>query len=151
MAITARTPPRYLAFTDRWFRGFGVGALAALATTAALLAAQVDAWRVPFVAAHLAALVALIPLAIALVTHATLEARGVHGSLLASLGAVPRRHPTTSLLVALVLFAAVISISQFTGVRAIRATANLIAVALILSLVVRYLRWFGRGYPDLHS
>ena len=46
---------------DRWFRAWGMAALVALAATVSMLLAGAEGWRVPFVAAHLAALLALLP------------------------------------------------------------------------------------------
>ena len=47
---------------DRWFRGWGVGALVALAATVVALLVGYEGWRLPFVLAHLAALLALFVL-----------------------------------------------------------------------------------------
>ncbi|MDA0366438.1 MAG: hypothetical protein O2843_11355, partial [Chloroflexi bacterium] len=66
-AMPRVTAPRAL---DRLFRVAGAGALIALAATGAALALGVEAWRVPFVLAHLLALVALLPLGVALVLAA---------------------------------------------------------------------------------
>jgi hypothetical protein len=131
---------RLLCVLDRWFRAWGLVTIGLLATTA--LALLVDArWRFPFALAHLAALVALLPLAIALAARALLEGREHARSWPGAIGYVASRY---ALVVALVLvaFATIaLSLANFEdGNRAVRSLANFATVAIIAVLVVRYLR-----------
>lgn len=123
---------RSLALADRWFRLAGLGNLAVLAVTGILLLAGVEAWWVPFVLAHLMALVALLPLALVLLVKAMREAGPA---------ATVRRYPLATALVAALAVTLTLSLMNFEGNREVRRVANLGSVALILVLVVRYLRW----------
>jgi len=123
---------RSLALADRWFRLAGLGNLAVLAVTGILLLAGVEAWWVPFVLAHLMALVALLPLALVLLVQAMREAGPA---------ATVRRYPLATALVAALAVTLTLSLMNFEGNREVRRVANLGSVALILVLVVRYLRW----------
>ena len=118
---------------DRWFRILGVGTLMALASTGILLFAEGNAWRVLFVVSHLAALLALVPLGIVLV----LRAYQHEGGLLA----MAARHPLVGALLACLAVTVTLSLLNFEGDREVRRIANLTTVAIILALVVRYLRW----------
>ena len=132
--------------TDRVFRLCGVVALVALAATAASLASGISAWRVPFVAAHLAALIALAPLGVVLAVEAIAAARVEAGSLAGVPAALVRRRPVEVTLLAVVAVSIGVSLAtNFSeGARWVRTTANLVSVAVILVLVARYLR-AGRG------
>jgi len=121
---------------DRWFRFAGIAAVLALLVTFGMLFAGAEGWRGPFVAAHLAALAALLPLGIALVVYGYREA--------GSLGALLSRH---ALIVgALVVIAVLVVITQvnFYANPDIRRISNFANVTIILLLIVRYLRWFPR-------
>jgi len=129
----------WLLRADRNFRFFGKVTLALLLATAGLIAADVDAWRGVFAFAHLAALVALLPLGITLIAHAFREARaeGAPGLL-----GVLRRHRLVAVLLGVVLVTVVLSLANFEdGNRLVRRTANLTTVGIALVLVWRYLLW----------
>ncbi|MSQ30343.1 MAG: hypothetical protein EXR68_07660 [Dehalococcoidia bacterium] len=118
---------------DRWFRSAGILAILALLVTFGMIFAGADGWRGPFVAAHLAALVALLPLALALVVYAYREA--------GSLGAMVARHTLVAGALAVIAVTVTVSLMEFTGNREVRRIANLTSVAVIVLLVVHYLRW----------
>ncbi len=138
-STAAPAPP--LPNLHRWFRFAATATLAALAVTAAMLALRHDGWRVPFVAAHLAALLALVPLGAGIALHAYRHHRRRNSGTGAALRGVVAANRLNAALVAIILVAAAVSVSQFTGVRVIRASANAVTVALVLTLVVRYFRW----------
>lgn len=121
---------------DRWFRFAGIAAILALAVTIAMLVAGSEGWRGPFVAAHLAALAALLPLGIALVVYGYREA--------GSLGALLSRHALIA--GALVVIAVLVVITQvnFYANPNIRRISNITNVTIILLLIAHYLRWFPR-------
>ena len=126
---------------DRWFRGWGVAALVALAATALLLAGGSKGWRVPFVLAHLAALLALAPLGGVLLVQALVEGYRASGSPAGAVGAAVGRHRLVAALLALVVVTVAVSLANFAGgTRWLRAAANLVTVAIVLLLVARYLR-----------
>jgi hypothetical protein len=132
------TAPRRL---DRLFRAAGGGALLALAVTGAALLLGIDAWRAPFVLAHLLALVALVPLGIALVAAALRAGYAERGTPLAAIRATVARFPLETALVAVACTGVAITLSQFDGgLRAARTTANAVTVAVVIVLVMRYLR-----------
>lgn len=124
---------RALFTADRWFRTLGAGAVMALGATGILLFAESSAWRVIFVVAHLAALLALLPLGVVLVLRAYRQSGG--------LTSMVRRYPVVAVLLVCLLVTIVASLMNFDGNREARRVANLASVALILVLVVRYLRW----------
>lgn len=129
----------WLIRADRNFRFFGKVTLALLLATAGLFAAEVDAWRGVFALAHLAALVALLPLGVTLIAYAFREARaeGDPGLL-----RVLRRHRLVAVLLGAVLVTVVLSLANFEdGNRLVRRTANLTTVGIALALVWRYLLW----------
>lgn len=141
----AATAPMHTSRTrvaaDRWFRGVGLVAVALLATTVAMLALRLDAWRAPFVFAHLAALLALVPLGLVIVWQTYARGYEERRSILGALQATLTHDRVTTLLVLLVLVAVATSLSQFNGgIRELRAGANFTAVGTIVVLVVRYLR-----------
>lgn len=126
---------------DRWFLGWGVTALVALAVTALSLATGRGAWRIPFVLAHVAALLAFVPLGGVLIVQALAEGYRVAGSLTGTPAAVARRHPLVLLLLAIIGVTVAVSLANFAdGTRWLRAVANLVTVAIVLALVARYLR-----------
>ena len=126
---------------DRWFRVWGVLALLALAATAAMLALRLEAWRGPFVAAHLAALLALFPLGVALVASTYLGRLRTGHSTLGAVGATLTHDRVATALTVLALAAACVSLSQFeVGVRMERTAANLVTVSVVVVLVGRYVR-----------
>ena len=138
-AMTSTSRTLYVA--DRWFRGWGVAALLALLATGAMLALSLEAWRAPFVLAHLCALLALVPLGVALVARTFARYREERGSVLGGVRGTLAHDRLATLLVAVALVAVVVSLSQFDGgVRAVRSAANLTTVAMIVVLVGRYLR-----------
>ena len=124
---------RALFTADRWFRTLGAGAIMALGATGVLLFAEGNAWRVIFVVAHLAALLALLPLGVVLVLRAYHQSGG--------LTSMVARYPIVSVLLVCLFVTIVASLLNFDGNREARRVANLASVALILVLVVRYLRW----------
>lgn len=126
----------FLRFADRLFRIAGIATLAALAVTIAMLVLGAPEWRVPFVVAHLAALVALLPLGIALVAHAHREAGGVAPMI--------ARHRMTAILLGVVAVSVAITLVEFAGNRAIRRASNTVTVALVALLIAQYLRWAAR-------
>ncbi len=128
-----RTSDRTLFFVDRWFRRLGLATLAALFATGVFLFAEGSAWRVMFVIAHIAALLALLPLAVVLALRAARDAK--------SPPAVLQRYPVASMLMAALAVTVALSLANFEGNRDARRVANLSSVALILALVWRYLRW----------
>ena len=140
MTTTAAPSPPFPTL-HRWFRFAVTATLAALALTIAMLALRADAWRVPFVAAHLAALLALLPLGAGILVHAYRHHRRFHVGAGETLRAIVEANRLNTALVAVILVAAAISISQFTGVRVIRASANAVTVTLVVTLVIRYFRW----------
>ena len=134
--------------TDRWFSVCSVVALVALAATAASLASGIGAWRVPFVAAHLATLLALTPLGVVLAVEAVTGARREAGSLAGIPAALVRRQPVEVELLVVLTVAVAVSLANFAGgTRWLRAGANLVSVAAIVTLVARYLR-AGRASQD---
>lgn len=124
---------RALFTADRWFRTLGAGAIMALGATGILLFAEGNAWRVIFVVAHLAALLALLPLGVVLVLRAYRQSDG--------LTSMVQRYPVVTVLLVCLLVTIVASLLNFDGNREARRVANLGSVVLILVLVVRYLRW----------
>ena len=84
---------RTLFVADRWFRGWGAMAMLALVATGAMLALSLEAWRAPFVLAHLCALLALVPLGVVLVGRTFARYREERGS---SSAASEARSPTTA-------------------------------------------------------
>ena len=136
---SARGASSWLYRADRNFRIFGKLAVALLLATAGLIAADVDAWRAVFAAAHLAALIALLPLGVALIVEAFREARAAGDP---GLRGVLRRHRTVAILVAVALVTIALSLANFEGgSRAVRRVANLSTVGIVLVLVWRYLAW----------
>ena len=126
---------------DRMFRVFGVVALASLLLTFASLGTGIGAWRVPFVAAHLATLLALAPLGVVLAVEAIAQASRDAGSLGGVPAALARRHGFVLLLLAIISVSIAVSLANFSGgQRWLRSTANYVSVVIILTLVVRYLR-----------
>ncbi|MGE3961186.1 MAG: hypothetical protein AB7F65_05835 [Dehalococcoidia bacterium] len=135
----------WLVRADRSFRLFGKLTIALLLATGGLIAADVAAWRGVFASAHLAALIALVPLGAALLAHAFREARaagdpGVVG--------VVRRHRAIAILLAITLVTVAFSLANFPdGNRLVRRTANLTTVGIALALVWRYLAWARTNLP----
>ncbi len=123
----------------RWFLACAATTAASLAVTVGALAVGVGWWRGPFVLAHAAALLALIPLAIAVLTVAWRRERQQTAGNRAALRALLRRHRQEAALAAMALGTAAVSLSQFPeGVRALRATANGFTIGLMFLLVLRY-------------
>ncbi len=133
---TAAGLPPSLHLVDRVFRVAGVVAIAALGATIAMALAGAEAWRVPFVVAHLAALIALTPLGVALVLHAYGESGGL----------VPMvtRHALVSVALAIVAVGVTVTLLAFSENREVRRISNLVTVGVVLLLVVQYLRWSRR-------
>jgi hypothetical protein len=136
-AVTSTSPTLYVA--DRWFRGWGVAALLALPAAGAMLALRLEAWRAPFVLAHLCALLALVPLGVVLVARTFARYREERGSVPGAVRGTLAHDRVATILVAVALVAVAVSLSQFDGgMRLVRSTANLTAVAMIVVLVGRY-------------
>ena len=126
---------------DRVFRAFGTVALLMLALTFASLATGIGAWRVPFVLAHLATLIALVPLGIVLAVEAIAAAAHNSGSLGGAPAALVQRYGMVLLLLAVLSVSVAVSLANFEGgIRWLRTAANLVSVAVIVALVLRYLR-----------
>jgi hypothetical protein len=138
-AVTSTSRTLYVA--DRWFRGWGVAALLALLATGVMLALSLEAWRAPFVLAHLCALLALVPLGVVLVARTFARYYEERRSLLAAVRGTLGHDQLATALVVVALVAVVVSLSQFDGgVRAVRSAANLTTVTVIVVLVGQYLR-----------
>lgn len=144
--ITRGTAPSaWLVRLDRSFRLFGKLAVALLLTTVGLLAADIEAWRGVFALAHLVALVALLPLGIALLADAFREAAAAGDP---GLRGLLRRHLLVTVLLAITLLSVALSLANFEGgSRLLRRAANLTTVAIVLVLVWRYLSWARERLP----
>ncbi len=143
MTTAAGSAPRpsmpWLRRADRNFRFFGKITVALLLATAGLIAADIAAWRGVFASAHLAALVALLPLGVALVAHAFRQARSAGDP---GLGGVLRRYRVVAILLAVTAVTVALSLANFEGgSRLVRRAANLTTVGIALVLVWRYLAW----------
>ncbi len=126
---------------DRWFRGWGIAAVVLLLATGGALLVGYEGWRRPFVLAHLAGLLALIPLGLVVLGRVASRAYAERGSLLGAVRGTFAHDRLASALVLVALVAVAVSLSQFEGgIRWLRAAANYTTVAIILLLVVRYLR-----------
>jgi hypothetical protein len=124
-----------------WFRGWGLGALGAVAGTAVMLALRLDAWRVPFVIAHLTGLLALAPLGVVLVVTTLARYWRETHSVGGAVGGLLSHDRVVTFLVLASFVTAGVSLSQFEGgVRWVRAVANYSTVAIMVVLVWRYLR-----------
>ncbi|MEX1022608.1 MAG: hypothetical protein WD058_05620 [Dehalococcoidia bacterium] len=149
-ALTLPTSTPGLARADALFRTAGKLTLALLLVTTALLALDAEYWTTVFLASHVAALIALVPLGVALVVHAFRQARitGDPGIL-----GVMRRYRAVVALLALIVVGVAITLANFDDEsnRWVRRAANLTTVALVLVLVVQYLRWSRRqrGAPEI--
>mgnify|MGYP003348061781 CR=1 FL=1 len=141
MDRTMTTLDRALRLADRVFRVAGIVTIGALLATIALLlrGAPASQWHLPFVAAHLAALVALLPLGAALIARAYVEAGGV--------SAMIARHRAVVLMLLIVAVAVTVTLLEFTAHRAVRRVSNTVTVTLVLVLVAQYLRWYARWRP----
>ena len=128
--------PSSLRLVDRVFRVAGSVAVVALAATIAMALARAEAWRVPFVVAHLAALIELTPLGVALVLHAYEESGGVAPML--------TRHALVSVALAVIAVGVMVTLLAFSENREVRRISNFVTVGVVLLLVVRYLRWSRR-------
>ena len=138
-------PPRPASQTlwlvDGWFRGWGFGAIAALVGTLAMLWLQMPEWRVPFVVAHLAGLLAVAPLGVVLVGQTFARYRRSSGSVAGGLRGLFTHDRLVTALVLASFVTAGVSLSQFQGgIRWLRALANYSTVAIVVTLVWRYLR-----------
>lgn len=124
---------------DWVFRNAGKVTIAMLLTTLALRVVGADYWTAIFDLAHLAALVALVPLGVVLVRYGFRRASEAgDGGLLGVL----RRYRTVAIILAAIVGAVTVTLVTFEdGPRTLRQTANLTTVAMVLLLVVRYLRW----------
>ena len=103
---------------------------------------RAEYWVLPFGLAHLAALVALVPLGGVLVRHGfrRAAAEGDPGVL-----GVVRRYRGVALMLLAVAVTVTITLVNFEdGPRWLRRAANITTVALVLVLVTRYLRWSRR-------
>lgn len=128
-------------FADAWFRGWGYGAIAALVGTLAMLAVQMPEWRVPFVIAHLAALLAVAPLGVVLVVQTFARYRRSSDSVAGGLRGLFTHDRLVTALVLAAFVTAAVSLSQFQGgIRWLRALANYSTVAIVVTLIWRYLR-----------
>ncbi|MGE3857579.1 MAG: hypothetical protein AB7G21_11555 [Dehalococcoidia bacterium] len=119
---------------DKTFRIFGVLTILGLIATIAGAMNGAAWWRPVFSAAHLTALIALVPLGIALVVWAYRDAGG--------LGAMLSRHARIAIVLALIAVSVTITLVEFNGNRDVRRISNFTTVGLILLLIVHYFRWF---------
>ncbi len=118
---------------DRLFRVSGIVTLIALAVTIAMLLAGAAAWWMPFVAAHLTALIALVPLGLVLIAYGYREAGGVAPML--------ARHGIVAAALAVIAVSVTVTLLEFSTNRDVRRVANIVTVSLVVLLVVHYLRW----------
>ena len=126
---------------DGWFRGWGFGAIAALVGTLGMLALRMPEWRVPFVIAHVAALLAVAPLGVVLVGQTFARYRRESGSVAGGLRGLFTHDRLVTALVLASFVTAAVSLSQFQGgIRWLRALANYSTVAIVVTLTSRYLR-----------
>ena len=126
--------------------------LAGLVTTGVLLAASVEAWRPVFALSHLAALFALLPLGLVLVATHYSAARAEVGSALGGLRLLLATHRVEVALTVLAFLGVAVTLSQFDGgVREVRRVANVVTVASVVALVVRYLRSGSPRVPEPQS
>ena len=138
-ASTSSSPAPALAGVDRLFHVGGMLTFGLLAVTVTMGLAGVEAWRYVFTAAHVAALVALGPLGVALVWHGFRQAAlaGDPGP-----AGVVRRYRRTVVVLVVILIAVAASLANFEdGNRTVRRVANYTTVVAALILVVRYLLW----------
>ncbi|MSQ30069.1 MAG: hypothetical protein EXR68_06260 [Dehalococcoidia bacterium] len=98
-----------------------------------LLFAEGNAWRVVFVGAHLLALLALIPLGVVLALRAYQQEGGMI--------AMVSRYPFISGLLLCLAVTVTLAILNFEADHEVRRAANFGSLAIIIVLVVRYLRW----------
>ncbi|MEI6136523.1 MAG: hypothetical protein WCQ48_03785 [Chloroflexota bacterium] len=118
---------------DRLFRVSGIVTLIALAATIVMLIAGVATWWMPFVAAHLTALIALAPLGLVLIAYGYREAGGVTSMI--------ARHGIVAAALAVIAVSVTITLLEFSTNRDVRRVANIVTVSLVVLLVVHYLRW----------
>lgn len=119
---------------DKTFRIFGVLTILGLIATIAGAMNGAAWWRPVFSASHLTALIALVPLGIALVVYAYREA--------GSLGAMLSRHSRVAVVLAVIAVSVTITLIEFNGNRQVRRISNFTTVGLVLLLIVHYFRWF---------
>ena len=119
---------------DKTFRIFGVLTLVGLIATIAGAMNGAAWWRPVFSASHLTALIALVPLGIALIVYAYRES--------GSLGAMLSRHARIAIVLALIAVSVTITLVEFNGNRDVRRISNFTTVGLVLLLIVHYFRWF---------
>lgn len=119
---------------DRTFRIFGVLTVVGLIATIAGAMNGAAWWRPVFSASHLTALIALVPLGIALVVYAYREA--------GSLGAMLSRHGRVAVVLAVIAVSVAVTLVEFDGNRQVRRISNYTTVGLVLLLIVHYFRWF---------
>lgn len=119
---------------DRTFRIFGVLTILGLIATVAGAMSGAAWWRPVFSASHLTALIALLPLGIALIVYAYREA--------GSIGAMLSRHRRIAVVLAVIAVSVAITLVEFNGNRQVRRISNYTTVGLVLLLIVHYFRWF---------
>jgi len=118
---------------DRLFRVSGIVTLIALAATIAMLITGIATWWMPFVAAHLTALIALLPLGLVLIAYGYREAGGVAPMI--------ARHGIVAAALAVIAVSVTVTLLEFSTNRDVRRVANIVTVSLVVLLVVHYLRW----------
>lgn len=126
-----------LPLVDRLFRVLGIVTIVALAVTIAMLLVGAEAWRVPFVAAHLAGLIALAPLGVVLMVLAYRDAGG--------LSSMIARHALVAAALAVIAVCVTVTGMEFTANRDVRRISNIVTVSVVVLLVARYLWWSGRN------
>lgn len=114
--------------------------LVGLVATGMLLAGGAEAWRPVFALSHLAALLALVPLGVVLVATHYSTARAEAAGPLGGLRLLFAKHRLEVALVALAFAGVAITLWQFEGLREVRRVSNVVTVASVVTLVVRYLR-----------
>ena len=133
-APTPRPMDGTIRLVDRLFRIFGVLTIVGVGITIYGAMNAAPWWRPVFSLSHLTALIALVPLGVALIVLAYREA--------GSLGAMVSGH---SLIVGALLVIAVsvtITLVEFNGNRTVRRISNFTTGTLVVLLVVHYFRWF---------
>ncbi len=125
---------------DRLFRIAGIVTIAGLVVALGMRLAGSATWWVPFVAAHLGALIALLPLGVVLVVRAVREAGGL-------LPAVTR-HAAVTIALLVIAGSVTTTLLEFSANPGVRRVSNFLTVALVLLLVARYLQWSRRYATD---
>ena len=123
-----------LRLADRSFHIFGIITVVGVVLTVLGVAVGAVWWRPVFSVSHVTALIALVPLGLALIVYAYREA--------GSLGAMWSRHTKIVVVLAVVAVSVTITLVEFDGNRAVRRISNFTTIGLVLLLIAYYVRWF---------